>query len=589
MQSIPLFIEEGLATLKKALKKAEEEDSTGGDASQHQRKTPFPDVSSSDDENSVSLDGAEDSSTSNSIDETSTSEDGGLDEVPRSQDSLQQKANTGSKAKPKRETHARIRRQQVYRCKKNLPTIRISLNDNEELVVPTPLLDREDILGSRTQPRCLSLVRLATQIVEGGQPIVILLLRSGRFAGGVFQRGECVAHRCFQRYTIRKGQGKAQSAQDSQKKAQSMGSQLRRAGEQSLKEDISSTLMEWDHFFRRASLIFVSCPNTLKSTIFTPDVKGYLTRKDSRIRKIPFDVGRPTFDSVSLVYEVMLTIDVDVVATVHLEDNSPAEVQDLEEGTKPGYTRDESLANKTHEKTEMPLGSLHVAARDGDLTAILEHLSNDLDSIVDQRAGADFMTPLHFAAQSAPSVGAATAASCVCSLLLQCGANPCLRDGRLRLPYYLGTNEKVREAFRQARAILGEDSWDWEDAKVGPALADGDLQLRKEREAEKKRRKKARQKEKKAKDSAQKGELEQRQKEEAERRQREDEAKRTRDSLLPKASNQANICDFCLTECKGRKRQQMFFRLDYSYCSADCVQKHKRELMASAALARFGG
>jgi hypothetical protein len=27
--------------------------------------------------------------------------------------------------------------------------------------------------------------------------------------------------------------------------------------------------------------------------------------------------------------------------------------------------------------------------------------------------------------------------------------------------------------------------------------------------------------------------------------------------------------------------------LDYNYCSTDCVQKHKRELTAAAAMARF--
>jgi Vms1-associating treble clef domain len=32
----------------------------------------------------------------------------------------------------------------------------------------------------------------------------------------------------------------------------------------------------------------------------------------------------------------------------------------------------------------------------------------------------------------------------------------------------------------------------------------------------------------------------------------------------------------------------MFSRLEYVYCTAECVQKHKRELMAAAALARFG-
>jgi hypothetical protein len=34
--------------------------------------------------------------------------------------------------------------------------------------------------------------------------------------------------------------------------------------------------------------------------------------------------------------------------------------------------------------------------------------------------------------------------------------------------------------------------------------------------------------------------------------------------------------------------EQMFQRLEYVYCGSECVQKHKRELMAAAAMARFG-
>ena len=38
----------------------------------------------------------------------------------------------------------------------------------------------------------------------------------------------------------------------------------------------------------------------------------------------------------------------------------------------------------------------------------------------------------------------------------------------------------------------------------------------------------------------------------------------------------------------GKSRSQMFSRLEYVYCSTDCVRKHQRELMAAAAMARFG-
>jgi Vms1-associating treble clef domain len=148
--------------------------------------------------------------------------------------------------------------------------------------------------------------------------------------------------------------------------------------------------------------------------------------------------------------------------------------------------------------------------------------------------------------------------------------------------------DKVRDSFRFARSVLGEDYCAWDDdAKVGPALTVGDIEAKKEREAEKRRRKRAKQKEKKAKEKAEIDEAEARKKEAEEQQQRDMEAKRIRDGLQPKKTG-GGVCDYCQIVCKGQKRADMLHRLNYSYCSTACVQKHKRELMAAAATARFG-
>ena len=148
----------------------------------------------------------------------------------------------------------------------------------------------------------------------------------------------------------------------------------------------------------------------------------------------------------------------------------------------------------------------------------------------------------------------------------------------------------MREAFRKARAILGEEYCDWDrGAKVGPPLTEDDLEAKREKEAEKKRRKKARQKEKKAKAKAAAQEAENRRIADEESKRAIEEKKRVRDGLSAKPTG-ANVCDFCHKICKGRNAiKNMFRRLDYKYCGTECVNKHKRELMAAAALARFGG
>ena len=152
----------------------------------------------------------------------------------------------------------------------------------------------------------------------------------------------------------------------------------------------------------------------------------------------------------------------------------------------------------------------------------------------------------------------------------------------------MAENEKIRDAFRSARATLGENHCDWDGgAKVPSPLTQDDVQKKKDKAAEKKRRQRARQKEKKAADRATEEARMQKEKEAAETKKQEEDANRIRAGLQPKTTTALNACDYCQKVCKGKSRSQMFSRLEYEYCSTDCVRKHQRELTAAAAVARF--
>jgi len=119
-------------------------------------------------------------------------------------------------------------------------------------------------------------------------------------------------------------------------------------------------------------------------------------------------------------------------------------------------------------------------------------------------------------------------------------------DIRGRPPYFLATHDKVRDAFRMARGILGENycSWD-EGAKVGPPLTEEAVAARAKKEAEKRRKKKARQKQKKQRDKAEAEAVERERQEQEEKKQEEETAKRIRDGLeAKKPSTGGNVCDF---------------------------------------------
>lgn len=449
--------------------------------------------------------------------------------------------------------------------------------------------------------------------------VVVLLIQSGRFAGGVFRRGKCLAHRATVRYTIRKGQGKAQSTQDGSRRPKSVGSQLRRAGEEQLKLDIKTTLAKWSEleYIKNASLIFLACPKTMRSTVFTAadanstktnnnSPTDMLSKDDERIRKIPFDVGRATFHNVEIVHEVLMGVDL-----CHVQNdgssNEESDGNETNDSVAHDKTQTQEVVHDAEEEkrkrkeelaSDLPMTPLHIASRDGKLTELLDllhrssHSAQDDEEFLDfdQPAGYDCMTPLHFAAAASTKVDPVTAAALVSALLVQAHADPTIVDACNRPPYFLAKHDKVREAFRKARAVLGEDYCNWDGgAKVGPALTEDDLEAKKEREAEKKRRKKARQKEKKAKQRAVAEEAEKLRAAEEEAKQAKLEAKRVRDGLSAKPTG-ANVCDFCAKVCKGRNASKnMFQRLEYKYCSVECVNKHKRELMAAAAMARFGG
>jgi hypothetical protein len=115
-----------------------------------------------------------------------------------------------------------------------------------------------------------------------------------------------------------------------------------------------------------------------------------------------------------------------------------------------------------------------------------------------------------------------------------------------------------------------------------------DVEMKKTKELEKKRRQRARQKEKKAAEKAAQLEAAAKLQREEEEKKQEEDAKRVRDGLKPKVTTATNVCDFCQKVAKGKRRSQMFQRLDYAYCSTECVKRHQRELAAAAAIARMG-
>ena len=462
-----------------------------------------------------------------------------------------------------------------------------------------------------------------------------------------------VAHKTSTRYTVRKGQGGSQSNFDSSKhKAKSIGAQLRREGERQLRQDVHDTWNKWKNmgYVKRAVGVYVSCPKSMKRDYLfmsaTDDVNsssshGLMNKKDDRWRNIPLDVGRPTLDATSAVLESLMSCTVRDMTEEECRGKSSIASSlfecDVAGGNKHEVvTKAKNAMEDTSETREdqqeesmtpvlsvKPYTPLHEAIIDGDLNRLLELLhflelkeSNEKEGVdetttsiarktsrdddqnneivesieydVNTGGGPDGCTPLHLASSSTHP----NATALLSALLLQGHANPCAVDARGRPPYFLAASDKHRDSFRLARGTLGEEYCLWDEcAKVGPALTESDMKQKKAKALEKKRRQRARQKETRA---IEKEEAEREQAEEQARLNKlkeEEDAKRIRDGLQPKSSSSGatNVCDFCQQIVKGKRRSQMFQRLDYAYCTTECVKRHQRELMAAAATARLGG
>ncbi|KAF8159800.1 hypothetical protein B0H34DRAFT_704885 [Crassisporium funariophilum] len=105
---------------------------------------------------------------------------------------------------------------------------------------------------------------------------------------------EVLLHKTFHRYTTRRKQGGSQSVNDNAKGvAKSAGAQLRRYGEQALRDDIRGLLKEWEEDIAGCERIWIRA-STSNRRIFFDYEEAPFTKGDERFRTFPFPTRRPT-------------------------------------------------------------------------------------------------------------------------------------------------------------------------------------------------------------------------------------------------------------------------------------------------------
>ena len=281
------------------------------------------------------------------------------------------------------------------------------------------------------------------------------------------------------------------------------------------------------------------------------------------MKRIPFATFRPTFEEVCRVRSDLssvrfLPLDVATAVAVVNANKVKKKTKKTNDIAAKVDIEVDSIQQDEDDVKEIP--RLIQLVNEGDVNGVKELLlsgGEEKDSKVNE-ADTNCMTALHHAASK-------NAVSLV-GFLLEQGANPALLDLHNRPPYFLCSSKETRNAFRR---YMGEhpNAWDYVTAQIPEVLTSDMEQRKKDKESEKRKRARERKK--------------QQRKEAAQQEQK--EAARQEEMERKIAAGMA--CDLC-GKYAGKSP---FTRLEYKYCSTDCVNGHKRKLMSEAALRRLGG
>ena len=318
--------------------------------------------------------------------------------------------------------------------------------------------------------------------------IVSLAPKLGKQSTGLEQRQALViAHKTFHRYTTRRKQGGAQSANDSAKgAAHSAGSSLRRYNEVALEQEIRALLAEWKDLIGASQLIFVRATGSSNRRIlFGPYDNQVLRQNDPRNRTFPFSTRRATQAELMRAFIEITRVKVSEVdetaLAVAAAAAAQAEADRATPQTKAPIPQAKAKPSKEEEAASLHTTQVQALIRRSKVPALLSYLvTNSLSPQFvfhppSTQANHHAPTPLHLAASINSS-------AVVLALLTKAGADPSVVNMEGKPAFDLAGERGTRDAFRVARSELGESKWNWNTAHIPASLSKIEADAREERE-----------------------------------------------------------------------------------------------------------
>lgn len=297
-----------------------------------------------------------------------------------------------------------------------------------------------------------------------------------------------IAHKTFHRYTTRRKQGGAQSANDSAKGgANSAGAGIRRYNEAALNEEVRLLLAEWKNLIDSSELLFVRATgSTNRRILFGPYENQVLRQNDPRVRSLPFNTRRATQNELMRSLIELTRVKVQVVDEAAIAASLAAEKASRERAVE---QRPEKLEppriSEADETAALHTTQIQALIRRSRLPALLSYLQNNSLNAdfkfypADASQNHHAPSPLHLAASLNNPV-------MVTGLMVKAQANPELLNGEGRPPYDLAGDRPTRDAFRLARSrLLSQSSpvnWDWDQSHIPSPLTESDVETRRTEE-----------------------------------------------------------------------------------------------------------
>ncbi|GAA93705.1 uncharacterized protein L969DRAFT_96773 [Mixia osmundae IAM 14324] len=317
---------------------------------------------------------------------------------------------------------------------------------------------------------------------------------------------EVFASKTFHRYTTRRKQGGAQSANDNAKgNAKSAGAGLRRYNEAALTDEVRELLHDWREDIARTEAIFLRSSRA-NHKVFFGYPNAVLEKRDPRIRGIPFPTKRPTLSELTrafqeltqprishLTADALAALDAEYLASIAPKPKpKPVESKVTPKPVEPKLSSEEI---EHRERWQRVVDMVHK----GRLDALCQFIARHQAKPETNAAGVDYLHDLPgFLKESATATTLLHLASqadqpeIVRWLLYEQRADPTLAASLSQhhthrapqTPYELARSKETRNVFRVCY-YEHPDWWNWsasDGARVPSALDSAAEQLHKARE-----------------------------------------------------------------------------------------------------------